>query len=193
MLKKTITYTDYNGEEARDEFYFNMTRAELVELEFSMEGGFSGTMMKMIQTDPEGKVNGKVIMEEMKKLVLKSYGVKSLDGKRFIKNDQLRQDFESSEAYSVLFMDLVTDAEAAAAFINGIMPQGLVEEVSKMTEEEKAEAVQTPMGGVRSPEDAVPPVELRRTITREQLIEMDQAEFKRVQAQIQSGEVLFAE
>jgi hypothetical protein len=190
MLRKTITYTDFNGEEAREDFYFNMTRAELVELEFSMEGGFSETMKRMIETDPEGKVNGKIIMEEMKKLLLKSYGVKSPDGKRFVKNDRLRQDFESSEAYSVLFMDLVTDADAAATFINGIMPANLVEEIAKMPEAEKLSLVQTPMGGVRPPEESLPE---KRKVTRAELTGMDQAEFQRVSAQIQNGEVLLAE
>lgn len=189
MLKKTITYTNFNGEEETEIFYFNMTRAELIELEFSVEGGFGDTMMRMIETDPEGKVHGKVIMAEMKKLILGAYGQKSADGKRFIKNDQLRQDFESSEAYSTLFMELVTDAEAAAEFINGIVPKDLSEETQKVLSQNGTDPVQQPMGGVRPPEERVQP----RQITRAELVSMPKDEFIRTQEAIAAGTVQVTE
>lgn len=182
MLKKEITYTNFNGEEETEVFYFNMTRAELIELEYSIEGGFGDTMTKMIEADPEGKVNGKVIMTEMKKLILGAYGMKSADGKRFIKNDELRLLFESSEAYSVLFMELVTDADAAANFINGIMPQDLVEETQKALSQNGDGAGQTPMGGVRPAEEQVQP----RVITRAEAVNMPSAE---LMAGLESGAI----
>jgi hypothetical protein len=183
MLKKTIKYTDFNGEEVTETFYFNMTRAELVELEFSMEGGFSETMTRMIETDPEGKVNGKVIMQEMKKLILGSYGVKSADGRKFVKNDELRQDFESSEAYSALFMECVTDAGKAAEFINGIIPANLAEEVAKMSDEDKAR-----IQNVKAVPDPEP-----RVITRAELLDMNGADLAAAQAEIAAGSARLAE
>lgn len=189
MLKKTIKYTNFNGEEETETFYFNMTRAELIELEYSVEGGFSDTMMRMIQTDPEGKVNGKTIMAEMKKLILGSYGQRSTDGKRFIKNDELRKDFESSEAYSALFMELVTDAEKAAEFINGIVPKDLAQEAAQVASQNGLPSEQTPMGGVRSPEDQVEP----RVITRADLASMSIDEFNRTQTAIQAGTIVVSE
>jgi hypothetical protein len=151
-----------------------MTRAELLELEHSVEGGFSDTMKRMIETDPEGKVNGAVIMAEMKKLILGAYGVKSADGKNFIKNDQLRESFLSSEAYSVLFMSLVTDAEAATEFINGIIPKDLSDETQKALAQNGVEPKQTPMGGVVPESERVQP----RKITRAELMEMPTSEWQ---------------
>lgn len=123
MLKKSITYEDYNGESVTEDFYFNLSKAELVELEVSHVGGLSESLKNIVATEDGGE-----IIREFKNIIMKSYGQKSPDGRRFIKNDQLRQEFESSEAYSVLFMDLVTNAESAAEFVQGIMPRGLAEE-----------------------------------------------------------------
>lgn len=120
MLKKTITYTDYNGETRKEDFYFNMTRAEITELELSIDGGLSD----MIKRVTEAK-DVPSIIKIFKDLVLKAYGQKSPDGKRFIKSKQLSEEFSQTEAYSDLFMELATDATAAAAFVNGIMPQDI--------------------------------------------------------------------
>ena len=120
MLKKTITYTDYNGEERKEDFYFNMTRAEITELELSIDGGLSD----MIKRVTEAK-DVPSIIKIFKDLVLKAYGQKSPDGKRFIKSKQLSEEFSQTEAYSDLFMELATNATAAAAFVNGIMPQDI--------------------------------------------------------------------
>jgi hypothetical protein len=128
VLKKTITYTDFNGDEVSEDFFFHLSKAEIIELEMSVEGGLSESLKKIIDS-----MDGKAIIAEFKKIVLGSYGKRSPDGKRFIKNDALREEFESSEAYSVLFMELVTDAAAAANFVNGIIPQGMVEEAQKVT------------------------------------------------------------
>lgn len=117
MLKKTITYTDYNGVERTEDFYFNLTKAELMEMEMSKAGGLSEMIQKIVDTR-----DVPAIVSIFKDLVLKAYGEKSPDGKRFIKNDELREAFAQTEAYSELFMELATDADAASAFMNGIIP-----------------------------------------------------------------------
>jgi hypothetical protein len=120
MLKKTMTYTDDNGETRKEDFYFNMTRAEVTEMELSIEGGLSD----MIKRVTEAK-DVPTIMKIFKDLVLRAYGQKSPDGKRFIKSKELSEEFAQTEAYSDLFMELATDSTAAAAFVNGIMPQNI--------------------------------------------------------------------
>lgn len=117
MLKETIKYVDYNGEERTEDFYFNLNKAELMEMELSTVGGLTETITKIVN-----EKNAPAIVKIFKDLVLKAYGQKSADGKRFIKNDTLREEFEQTEAYSQLFMKLATDADAAAKFINGIVP-----------------------------------------------------------------------
>lgn len=128
MLKKTITYEDFNGGEVSEDHFFHLSRAELVELEMSTEGGLSNSLQNIIASE-----DGKQIIAEFKKIILGSYGKKSDDGRRFIKNQQLREEFESSEAYSTLFMELVTDAGKAAEFVNGIVPGNLAQEAMKIT------------------------------------------------------------
>lgn len=117
MLKKSITYIDYDGNQRTEDFYFNLNKAELTEMELSHDGG----LVKMIEKIVAEK-NAKRIVEIFKDLILKAYGEKSPDGKRFIKNTEVRDSFAQTEAYSELFMELATNAEAAAAFVNGITP-----------------------------------------------------------------------
>ena len=120
MLKKTITYIDYNDVERTEDFYFNLTKAEITEMEMSTTGGLSEKIQNIVQAQdiPE-------IIKIFKELVLKAYGVKSPDGKRFIKKEELTEAFSQTEAYSQLFMELATDADAAAKFINGITPKDI--------------------------------------------------------------------
>jgi nitrogen regulatory protein PII len=117
MLKKTITYTDYDGNQRTEDFYFNLSKAEVTEMELSAQGGLSKMLEKIIASQ-----DSKRIMEIFKDIILKAYGEKSGDGKRFIKNQELRDAFVQTEAYSELFMELATNADSAAAFINGIIP-----------------------------------------------------------------------
>ena len=117
MLKKTITYTDFNGNEVTEDFYFNFTKAEVIEMEASAEGGY-GEMIKKIAEEK----NVSLMMKTFKEFILNSVGVKSEDGKRFRKSKEYTEEFASSEAYSVLFTELCTDADAATAFISGIFP-----------------------------------------------------------------------
>jgi hypothetical protein len=120
MLKETIAYTDYDGNERKEDFYFNLTKAEVTEMEMSTEGGLTKTLQKIVN-----EKDAKRIIETFKDLILKAYGEKSPDGKRFIKNQELRDAFSQTEAYSELFMKLATNAEAAANFVNGIIPSVL--------------------------------------------------------------------
>lgn len=117
MLKKTIKYTDFNGTEREEDFYFNLSKAEIIEMEMSTAGGFAEMLQNIVKAQ-----DGPTIMKVFKDIILKAYGVKSPDGKRFIKSEELSTEFSQTEAYSVLFMELATDADAAGAFINGIIP-----------------------------------------------------------------------
>lgn len=120
MLKKTVTYQDYDGNDRTEDFYFNLSKAELVEMELSADGGLSKMIEKLVASQDMSR-----IMAIFKQIVLKAYGEKSPDGKRFIKSQEMRDGFEQTEAYSVIFMELATDADAASKFINGITPAGL--------------------------------------------------------------------
>lgn len=123
MLKKTITYVDYNGNERTEDFYFNLNKAEVMEMEMSTNGGMAEMIKQIVASQ-----NTAEIVKIFKDIVLKAYGVKSLDGRRFVKKDELRDEFAQTEAYSNLFMELATNADAAAKFINGIMPKEATEQ-----------------------------------------------------------------
>jgi hypothetical protein len=124
MLKREITYEDFNGDNVTETFYFNLSKPEIVELEVEHEGGFAKMMERIVESE-----NVKQLIEEFKKIILLSYGKKSDDGKRFIKTEQLREEFSQSAAYSELFMELATDDKAAANFIKAILPKDLATEV----------------------------------------------------------------
>lgn len=117
MLKKTFTYTDFNGVERTEDHYFNLSKAELMEMELSTTGGLAEMINKIVAAQ-----DAPAIVKIFKDLVLKAYGQKSADGRRFIKSKELSDEFSQTEAYSQLFMELATDADAAAAFVNGIVP-----------------------------------------------------------------------
>lgn len=123
MLKKRIKYTDYDGNEREEDFYFNLSKAELVELELTTDGGLEQMIQKITDTRDMPK-----LIELFKRLILMSYGEKSENGKRFIKSKELSDAFAQTEAYSELFMELATDDKAASEFVNGIVPQGLSED-----------------------------------------------------------------
>ena len=125
MLKKEIAYTDYNGVERKETFYFNLSKAEITEMELTTVGGFAEMIQKIVDAQ-----DAPSIIKTFKDLVLKSYGEKSPDGKRFIKTKELRDSFEQTEAYSTLFMELATNAAAASEFVNGIIPADLAKQVS---------------------------------------------------------------
>lgn len=126
MLKLKRTYTDYNGNERTEDFYFNLSKAELTEMQLSEAGGMTAFIQKIVNTQ-----DTKQIIALFKELILKSYGEKSLDGKRFIKSKELSDAFAQTEAYSDLFMELATDSKAAADFVNGIIPSDLAKQVAE--------------------------------------------------------------
>lgn len=118
MLKKTITYVDYDGNERSEEFMFNLTHAEITQMEFGTIGGLSNLLKKIV-----AEQDLKRIMEYFRTLILSAYGEKSLDGKHFHKSEEISKNFENTEAYSVLFMEIVRDSKSAADFVNGIVPK----------------------------------------------------------------------
>nr|DAQ67649.1 MAG TPA: hypothetical protein [Caudoviricetes sp.] len=118
MLKETIKYTDFNGVEREEDFYFNLTKAEITEMEMSVDGGLVERINKIVQAK-----DAKEIVKIFKTIVLDAYGEKSADGRRFIKTPELREAFSQTMAYSNLFMELATNDVKAAAFIKGIMPK----------------------------------------------------------------------
>lgn len=126
MLKKTITYKDFNGNEVTEDFYFNLTKAEVAEMEVSAstldsEGTVTGGMQKMLN-DVVSSGSGARIIEVFKDILARSYGVKSEDGKRFIKSPELYKEFTETAAYSDFFIALLSEPDAAADFIQAIMP-----------------------------------------------------------------------
>ena len=127
MLKKTITYTDYDGNKRSEDFYFNLTKAEITEMEMTTTGGMQKMLEKIV-----AEQDAKRIIEIFKDLILRAYGEKSPDGKRFIKSKELTEAFAQTEAYSDLFMELATDANAAAVFVNGIIPHEAVQDPAAM-------------------------------------------------------------
>lgn len=128
MLKKIITYTDYNGVERTEPFYFNLSKAELMEMELGVTGGMTEMLDKIIAAK-----DAPSLMKTFKEMIMKAYGVKSDDGKRLIKSEELSIAFTQTEAYSVLFMELITDDKAAADFVNGIIPNEIQAEVATQT------------------------------------------------------------
>lgn len=128
MLVKTIKYTDYNGEEREEKFYFNLSKAELLEMANSVKGGLDVYLDRIIESNDNPE-----IMNYFKEIILKSIGRKSDDGKRFIKNQEIRDEFEQSEAYSELLWELCGASEAAGKFINGLMPKNFETEIKKLS------------------------------------------------------------
>lgn len=130
MLKKTITYVDYNGVERKEDHWFNLSKAELMELEIGTTGGFTNTMERIIAAQDQATLS-----KIFKDFILKAYGVKSIDGRKFMKKDEngrpFADDFVETEAYSELYMELFQDEKAAAEFFMGIIPADLASKVAE--------------------------------------------------------------
>lgn len=150
MLKRDITYENFDGEKVTEPFYFNLTKTELLEMQIDYEGGMEALIKQIIRTE-----DIKSLVGLFKKVVLASYGVRSDDGKRFIKNDQLREEFTQMAAFDALFMELATDEGAAATFVIGVVPQGMKEEIekeaAKQTEKEADNSIPLPLENVSPP------------------------------------------
>ena len=126
MYKKTITFTDYNGVERTEDFYFNLNESEVMKLEMRVPGGLTAMMQRIVQ-----KLDAQQIIDTFEDLIRQSYGEKSPDGREFRKDAGLVERFMQTEAYNKLFMELCTDSKAASEFFNNIIPQKLDSEVSK--------------------------------------------------------------
>lgn len=120
MLKKTITYTDYDGNERTEDFFFNLSKAEVLEMEMGINGGMTKLIQRLVAEQDMERIS-----RTFKEIILKAYGEKSLDGKYFEKSEEKSRRFSQTEAYSELFLELL-DPEKAAAFINAILPQDAV-------------------------------------------------------------------
>jgi len=131
MLKKTIKYFDFDGNERSEDFYFNLTKAECMEMELSTLGGLEKLVDKIVKEKDHAK-----LVEMFKTIILKAYGEKSADGKHFYKTPEITAEFASTEAYSELFMELASDAQAATDFVTGILPV-VPEEIKKQAELKK--------------------------------------------------------
>ena len=126
MFNKTVTYEDYKGNTRTEDFYFNLNKAELVELELSTKGGLTVMMDRIIAAQDNA-----TLFKIFKDLVSKSYGVLSDDGRKFVKNQEVLDDFMQTEAYSIIFSELATNEEAAAEFFNNVIPQNLAKELAE--------------------------------------------------------------
>lgn len=161
MLKKTITFKDLDDNLVTEDFYFNLSKAEVAEMELSREGGLSGFLEKIVEAG-----NGGEIITTFKSIIRSAVGKRSEDGRRFIKNDEVRDDFFQSDAYSELFMELCTDANAGAAFVRGIVPSDMAE-LAKLPKTED----------VQLPEDDQPPwIREDRDPTKQELMRMSKEE-----------------
>lgn len=125
MLKRDITYEDFDGQQVTETFYFNISKTELVEMEVEYSEGFSSMIQGIIKSE-----DNKALFGEFKKLVLAAYGTKSEDGKRFIKSDKLKEEFSQTAAFDALIMDLASNEGVAAAFVTGVFPRDVAMQVA---------------------------------------------------------------
>lgn len=133
MIKKTITYVDFNGNERTEDFSFNLNKAELMRMELGVKGGMTEMMNRMIAAQ-----DAPAMMEVFEELVRKSYGVKTPDGRGFVKRSEDYEAFKSTEAYSELFVELITNPDACAEFFNGVIPANLAKQVEEEMAKQKA-------------------------------------------------------
>ncbi len=154
MIKKTLEFKNFRGEKENVEFYFNMSEGELIKLQLSAIDQKTESFQDKLQKIAKG-LQGRELVNTIDDLVLNSYGVKSTDGKRFVKNNDLLEEFTSSNAYSALIKELFTDADKLAEFVNGVVPEDLVEstkaEAEQMSAREKALAAK---GGYNQKQEA---------------------------------------
>lgn len=127
MLRKEIKYKDFDGNDASDICYFNLSKTEIIKMQVGKAGGLTGFLQRLIETKDEN-----LVVEQFDEFILKSYGVKSEDGKRFIKSPELSHAFSQSLAYDALFMELATDAEKMVEFITGLVPKELQTEMANI-------------------------------------------------------------
>lgn len=136
MITRTIPYTDYNGIQRKEKFYFDLTQFEATEIAVELPDGIieelseDGTNQQQTAIHLMEKLGRKGVMDFIKKIVLKSYGVKSTDGRRFIKSEELSTEFSQTPAFSAFMMKLMTDDKEASSFINGVIPAELAAQMA---------------------------------------------------------------
>ena len=136
MFVKTVTYEDYNGVTRTEDFYFNLTKSELYEMELETGGGMSDVLMRIIKAKDYSEISS-----TFKKILLKSYGEKSDDGKHFMKSEEISRQFTFSPAYDIIYCELLSDTNAASAFANGIMPKEVVDRMNSPEVQEKMKEI----------------------------------------------------
>lgn len=140
MLKKTMTTVDFGGTERTEDYYFNLTKAEIMEMQLCTDGGFVETVKKIVEAK-----NQLELTRLFKKIICASYGVLSPDGRKFVKNQQVLDDFMATQAYSDLYIELLSgDGKAAEDFVNGILPKDLTDEAAKAPVSQPGLAVLNP-------------------------------------------------
>jgi len=171
VLQKAITFKDLDGNDVTEIFYFNVNKAEIAEMEVSKRGGMSQWIKNVSATE-----NAQEVMSTFKQIILMAVGRRSEDGRRFIKNQEIRDDFEQTEAYSQLFMELVTNAQAGAEFIKGIMPKDLAEAID--ADANLADELQLPAGESSPVQGEELPIWVRerREPNQNELVGLSQAE-----------------
>lgn len=127
MIKKTVTYTDFNGNQRTEDCYFHFSEPEILDMETSTEEGYFTTTIREIIDAKDGLK----LSVHMKDIMLKAYGIKSPDGKRFIKSKEISEEFAQTEAFSTIFMELITDDKAAADFVNVLVPKSFAKIVNE--------------------------------------------------------------
>lgn len=144
MIKKSITYKDFNNNEVTDEFAFHLSPADLLEMEAETSGGIEAQLQRIQATQDPSE-----IWNFFKRLITRSIGKVSSNGKQFIHNDEVRDEFMQSNAFSVMLMEMVKDAEGAAKFFNALMPQGLddLEVAVADVQKQRHTAETTPISG----------------------------------------------
>ena len=150
MLKKTIEFNDWNDVPHKEDFYFNLTRSEILNMQLETNGGLDALLDRMIQTQDQAQ-----LILFFQDLIKRSYGVKSIDGRKFIKNDEVFEDFKSTAAYDTLYMELASDSKKAAAFINGLMPRELMSQISSDQIKSQLEEHGIPQDSIEAIQQAV--------------------------------------
>lgn len=139
MFSRSFTYKDYNGNTRTDTWYFNLDKAELMKMELGAWGGLDALMKRLVREE-----NPEKIVETFEKIILAAVGEKSPDGRKFIKNEEIREDFRQTPAYADLFYELVMDSEKANAFFKACMPEELAAAITEKENAEKAKVVSLP-------------------------------------------------
>lgn len=183
MLKKTMTYEDYNGETVTEDFYFSISKAELIELEIeSGEGGYSGLLKKIIAAE-----DNVAMLATFKDIIARSVGRRSDDGKRFVKSDEITRDFQQSPAYDQLLLSFYTDENAAVEFVTGIVPGDMAEAVKKGALKGLEETPEPAKDDGSEPAPAEKAPKYLNDLTPEQIEAMPYDQFKEFQGRTQAG------